>query len=161
VVFAISIFLLNIFFVIKENWKMAGPDNYYTKKKAVDKIYQLAQGKPFKVYIYNQTIYDYPFQYFFSYYGNKKYLYIPVDYSYLPNQPEYVLKKEFFDRNKKTRLSQNQPLAYIFLILDPDSHLTYTKESWMDNFKNYQVIKRIEFANKLEILQLTAEKLEK
>jgi len=45
--------------------------------KAIDYIYKDADGEDFNVYIYVPSVYDHPYQYIFSWYGEDKYGYLP------------------------------------------------------------------------------------
>jgi len=56
----------------------------------VCRVYQQADGQGFNLYSYIPSVYDYPNQHVFWWYGTKKYGYQPADVSYLPNQPEYI-----------------------------------------------------------------------
>lgn len=47
------------------------------KIDAIDYIYKDAKGKPFGALAFSPPIYTYPYDYLFSWYGNKKYNYIP------------------------------------------------------------------------------------
>jgi hypothetical protein len=121
------------------------PDQLYrTQKQVVDNIYTQAQGAPFRVYTYTPLIYDYPYQYLFSWYGNHEYGYIPQEYAYKPNQPPYVLEKSRFDLGKDQggrESEENNVLT--FLIMEPGNQLAYSKEDWYQSFgKSLSVVQR-------------------
>lgn len=96
---------------------------------AIDYVYQKADGKNFKVYSYLPSVYDYPYQYLFWWYGLKRYGYLPQDYAYLPDKFEYIKNKDKFD----TRV--NPPSSgLIFLIKEPDNQ--ERRKLWENNFDN-------------------------
>jgi len=142
VLLLIFIFIVNFYRVFTRNFHTSGEIKYSQQKKVVDRVYQLADGRPFKVYSYLNNIYDYPYQYLFSWYGNKRYRYIPVEYAYLPNQPEYVADKSFYDKGKKTCLSQEVSENKTFLIVEPGDNLSYLKVEWLKKFNiNGKILK--------------------
>lgn len=119
------------------------PSEYINEIKAIDYVYQQAQGKNFKVYTYLPSVYDYPYQYLFWWYGKNHYGYIPFEYAYLPYKPNYIPSKPEFSQTQNFDDSH-----LIFLIKEPD-RIGYRK-SWEDNFKNQPLITRAKFAT-LEI----------
>ncbi len=119
---------------------------YRQQQKVVDAIYDTAGGQSFITYSYNPTVYDFPYQYWFSWYGHKKYGYIPVEYAYLPGQPDYVLTKDLFDQNKDTRLASGQPPTQIFLIQDSGTQLAYPPEYWLKQLPQFEIRTKQEFA---------------
>jgi hypothetical protein len=131
-----------------------GSQTYFVQQSIVDEIYQQAQGSPFKAYTYTTSIYDYPYQYLFSQYGYSQYGYIPLDYAYLPDQPPYLLNKEFFDQNKPVSLNSRKSLEYIFLILEPGDHLAYSKVSWLGHFPLENQVYQKRFPGKIELIQI-------
>ena len=66
------------------------PSNMQNEMAEVDWVYQQAQGRGFNEYTYLSSIYDYPYQHAFWWYGTQKYGYQPADIAYLPRQPEYI-----------------------------------------------------------------------
>lgn len=118
-----------------------GGETYHVQMKVVETIYNRTQGQPFKVFTYTPLIYDYAYQYLFSWYGDKKYGYIPADYAYKPNQPGYVLEKGRFDQNKKRGLTNDGESAKLtFLILEPGDHTAYSKAYWLGLFTQLPLI---------------------
>lgn len=74
------------------------------KKGAIDLIYQDAAGQPFGVFVYAPPIYDYPYEYLFWWYGQKK-------YGYLPNKS----KERIF-----------------YLIIEPDPERPWGPKGWLE-----------------------------
>lgn len=105
---------------------------YGNQLSVIDVIYANAMGSSFKVYTYTPVIYDYTYQYLFSWYGNKHYGYIPQDYAYLPDEPEYVLKKAVFDEGKVYGMDSD--FMPIYLVAENYSHDYYGQQAWLDHF---------------------------
>jgi 4-amino-4-deoxy-L-arabinose transferase-like glycosyltransferase len=146
--------LINIFTFVKGTYQRIEDQTYSVQKTIVDTIYQGSQKKPFKVYIYTPLIYDYPYQYLFSWYGNKTYGYIPVDYAYLPDQPEYVLNKNFFDQGKSTNRERGEAINNIFLIIEPEENNIYSQNEWLNNFPIKTVVYQKEFPGEISLLKV-------
>lgn len=108
---------------------------YSNQKKIIDWIYTQADGKGFKVYTYSPAIYDYPYQYLFLQYGLKTFGYLPEEFSYLPNQPEYVQDKSLVMANYQDKLKKAE---IIFLIIDPGQKDQGYKNDWLSNFPHTQ-----------------------
>ena len=51
---------------------------YRNQVAVVDYVYNDAEGKDFKYIVYTPAVHDYPYRYLFSWYGKKKYGYVPV-----------------------------------------------------------------------------------
>lgn len=49
------------------------------KKEIIDYIYNDADGQPFGVFVYTPPIYDFPYEYLFWWYGQKKFGYLPTE----------------------------------------------------------------------------------
>lgn len=74
------------------------------KKDAVDYIYKDANGKPFGLFIFTPGVFTYPYDYAFSWYGAKK-------YGYVPNQS----KDDLF-----------------YLLIEEDKYNEWAVKGWMD-----------------------------
>lgn len=127
----ISIFAIkNIinFFVFDMGKPNMDPSLFRNEIKAIDYVYQYANGQNFQVYTYLPSVYDYPYQYLFWWYGNKKYGYIPYEYAYAPNKPKYIPSQEKF-QGRKDNFSH-----FVFLIKEPDRN--DTRSGWEGEFIN-------------------------
>lgn len=135
-----AIFISLNIFNLKLNQKSTSL--YINQINAVDWIYKDANGSGFKVYTFSQAIYDFPYQYIILNYGYKKYGYLPEEFSYLPNVPEYVLRKGELLKNYKITKSD----SYIYLIIDPDNYVD-RRTKWLMNFpiKKYPLINYFTF----------------
>ncbi len=74
------------------------------KKEAVDYIYSDAKGEPFGLFVFTPGVFTYPFDYTFSWYGGKKYGYVPTT-------------------------SKN---SLFYLLIDEDKHNDLAAQGWMD-----------------------------
>ena len=102
--------------------------------RAIDYVYQQAQGLDFKVYTYLPSVYDFPYQYLFWYYGRSEHGYLPTEYRYLPNKPSYVPSQSRFQKQ-----STQSDSHLIFLIKEPDDK--QRRELWENSFRNLSLIK--------------------
>ena len=118
------------------------PSSIKNEIAAIDYVYQKAEGQNFKVYTYLPSVYDYPYQYLFWWYGKKTYGYIPGEYAYSPNKPQYISNKDKFE-GKKDNFS-----GLIFLIKEPD-RIRY-RTAWENDFKDMEFISK-EMVGPLEI----------
>lgn len=100
---------------------------------AIDYVYQEAQGKNFKVYVYLPSVIDYPYQYLFWWHGLKKYGYVPQDYAYSPGKPPYIKQKERLDTGSR-RINS----ALVFLIKEPDQ--IGQRHLWENQFKSLPLL---------------------
>ncbi len=77
---------------------------YFNQIKVIDEIYRHAQNQPFNVSVYSPSSIDYNYEYLFSWYGQKKYGYIP---------------------DRQNNLSQ------VFFIIEPDPWNKGLREIWI------------------------------
>ena len=110
------------------------PSLYKNEIAAIDYVYKYANGQNFKVYTYLPSVYDYPYQYLFWWYGQKKYGYIPGEYVYSPNKPSYIPSQNKF-QGRKDNLS-----GLVFLIKEPD-RIGY-RQGWEGEFKDMEFISK-------------------
>lgn len=140
--FLLSIFIiyfafLNIanFFINDFSKPGSDPSLYRNETAAIDYVYKYANGRNFKVYTYLPSVYDYPYQYLFWWYGQKKYGYIPGEYVYSPNKPVYIPGQAKFQGNK------NNLSNLIFLIEEPDRN--DTRAGWEGAFVKLKTLDKI------------------
>lgn len=130
------------FFLIDFGKPNMDPSSYKNEVAAIDYVYKYANGQNFKVYTYLPSVYDYPYQYLFFWYGQKRYGYIPYEYSYHPNIPQYISNKEKFEGKKENYQ------GLVFLIKEPDR--IKMRRAWEDDFDPLELIKK-EVVGPLEV----------
>ena len=118
------------------------PSLFRNEIAAIDYVYQKAGGQNFKVYTYLPSVYDYPYQYLFWWYGKKKYGYIPGEYAYSPNKPQYISNKEKFEGSK------DNYSGLVFLIKEPDR--IRMRQAWENDYKGMKFIAK-EMVGSIEI----------
>lgn len=118
------------------------PSLFKNETLAIDYVYKYAKGGNFKVYTYLPSVYDYPYQYLFWWYGRKTYRYIPYEYAYSPKKPQYISNKEKFEGDK-TNFS-----GLVFLIKEPDR--IKMRQAWENDFKDMEFISK-EMLGPLEV----------
>lgn len=119
------------------------PSLYKNEIAAIDYVYKYANGQNFKVYTYLPSVYDYPYQYLFWWYGQKKYGYIPGEYRYAPNKPAYIPSQDKFE-GRKDNFS-----GLVFLIKEPNRGFNY-KSGWEADYRFMELIK----SDKLGVIEL-------
>jgi len=110
--------------------------NFKNETKVIDYIYNKAGEKNFRVYTHIPSVYDYPYQYLFWWYGKNKYGFLPKEYTYLPDKPPYIPSQDKFQNNTAK----------------PDSNLVFLIEElqnpklldlWLNNFNNYPILESV------------------
>lgn len=109
------------------------PSLYKNEIAVIDYIYQKAKGQNFKVYTFMPSVYDYPYQYLFWWYGQKEYGYIPVEYAYAPNKPPYISNKEKFNGSK------DNYKGLVFLIKEPNRGYNW-KSGWEATYRSMELL---------------------
>ncbi len=109
------------------------PSLYKNEIAAIDYVYKYANGQNFKVYTFMPSIYDYPYQYLFWWYGRKKFGFIPGEYAYAPNKPPYIPSQDKFQGTKKD-LS-----GLVFLIKEPNRGYNW-KSGWEASYKSMELL---------------------
>lgn len=110
------------------------PSLYKNEIAAIDYVYEYANGKNFKVYTYLPSVYDYPYQYLFWWYGKNKYGYIPGEYVYSSNKPQYIPGQDKFQG------SQENFSGLVFLIKEPDRN--DTRSGWEGPFAKLVTVQK-------------------
>ena len=110
------------------------PSLYKNEIAAIDYVYKYAKGQNFRVYPYLPSVYDYPYQYLFWWYGKNKYGYIPGEYVYSPNKPKYIPSQEKF-QGRKDNLSD-----LVFLIKEPDR--IKMRVGWENDYKDMEFVSK-------------------
>lgn len=94
---------------------------------AIDWVYQKSNGRGFYVYSYLPSVYDYPYQYLFWWYGKKTYGYLPCEYATYPGSPKIFVPEaeHYLEPKKECSLSR-------FLIIEPDKN-NLLRQQWLEN----------------------------
>ncbi|MEK7616956.1 MAG: glycosyltransferase family 39 protein [Patescibacteria group bacterium] len=134
-IFVIYFALININNYFKERSIPSNdPSVYKNEVAAIDYVYKKAEGKNFSVYTYLPSVYDYPYQYLFWWYGKKTYGYIPGEYVYSPNKPQYIPSQDKFQGSKKNYS------GLVFLIKEPDR--IKMRQAWENDYKDMEFISK-------------------
>ncbi|EKD53314.1 MAG: hypothetical protein ACD_61C00071G0002 [uncultured bacterium] len=115
--------------------------NMRNELRAIDWVYQNAAGKGFKVYSYLPSVYDFPYNHLFWWYGTKTFGYQPADVAYLPNQPEYIKDVDKL-WTKKRSVGENN---LTFLIIEEDFDMPQRTAAWLGNFSKLCLVKEVIF----------------
>jgi len=115
--------------------------NMRNELAAVDWVYQNAEGKGFKVFSYLPSVYDFPYNHLFWWYGNQKYGYQPFETAYLPGQPEYIRDVDKLWTNSRPLESAD----LTFLIIEKDVDMPSRTEAWLGNFSKLCTTKESTF----------------
>ncbi len=134
-VLILGLLFINIFSQINQipqdsTTRSGDRSNIRNELEAIDWVYQKANGQGFKVFNYIPSVYDYPYQYLFWWYGESKYGYRPTVISYLENVPEYIQNNTSFLTNTRS-LNNNYPT---FLIMEKDHDMPIRQYAWLGNF---------------------------
>lgn len=152
----LTIFLILILFNSHKNQKLQDPGMLNIQKKIIDWIYDDAQGKPFRVFVYTPPVYDYHYQYLFWWYGKKKYGYWPEEYSYWPGKIDYVPYKEKYLALQHRQQPARETEVY-YLIIEPDI-FEERIEGWRNNFSRDKII-RVEKLDSMVKIEKREEKI--
>lgn len=138
-----SLFNLGNFFVNDFGKQNADPSLFKNEIAAIDYVYKYAKGKNFKAYVFMPSIYDYPYQYLFWWYGNKKYGYIPFEYAYNPNEYLYISNKDKFNGSK------DNYEGLVFLIKEPNRGRDW-RSGWEGKYKTMELV----FSDKIGSIEI-------
>lgn len=136
---------------IMKNLSGNDPSNLQNEIKAVDWVYEKAAGRGFNLYSYLPSVYDFPYQHVFWWYGTSKYNYQPAEISYLPKQPEYINRGDLA-WTKKRDLDDDQ---LTFLIMENDREQPKRQEAWLGNFSKLCTFSQFSFGWGTQVRMLT------
>jgi hypothetical protein len=126
--FIILIFQLNLFKERYLEYLTPSADASLLRNElgAINWVYQKSEGKGFYVYSYLPSVYDYPYQYLFWWYGKKKYGFLPCEFSSFPGSPKlFVPGAKYYEEPKKECSNLR------FLIIEPDKNLI-VQNQWLE-----------------------------
>ncbi len=118
-----------IFTINESQGRSTDPSNLRNQLETIDWIYKSAEQKPFKLYTYIPSVYDYPYQYLVWWHGQKVYHYLPNKMAYLDNVPEYISNNELYVPTK-----QSSPEVKTYLLMDQEH--PELLQGWLNHFQN-------------------------
>lgn len=133
------LWIRNLFLISTDQWQFINknqsddPKNLANLISNIDWVYKETNHKGFQAYNYVPEIYDYPHQYLYWWYGNKKYGYMPNKVSYsLTEVPEYLRsQQDFYEKVKE----DTGKIALIYETKD-----LYI--GWLNQFEDYCTTKK-------------------
>lgn len=121
---------------VEDNAHSNDPKNASNIIQAIDWQYSNANGRPFEAYNFVPETYDFPQQYLYWWYGNKKYKYIPNKISYsLAPVPRYIRGEQSFT---KESVKTTDEIALIY-----ETKNGY--HEWLNQFNHYCLLNKQEF----------------
>lgn len=112
----------------QQNFRSTGdPSLLVNEIAAIDWVYQKSASAGFSAYSYLPSVYDYPYQYLFWWYGLSKYGYLPCEYSTFPGAPLAHLP----DSRAYRTPTRNCPSSLRFLIIEPDKNII-VQDFWIN-----------------------------
>lgn len=146
-----GLLIFSTFNMLQMQWKFV-PEGHITSRsgdksnfrneiEAIDWVYQKADGQGFRAYNYIPSIYDYPYQYLYWWYGTKEYGYQPETVIYMDNVPEYIKENDKYFT--QTKSAGDDPL--IFLIYEKDESADRLF-GWLGNYTKYCTIEKQEYS---------------
>jgi len=105
------------------------------KYEAVEKVYELSEGKPFASYHFVKEVYDYTYQYIYLYSIDQGRP-IPVEFSYAPGETLYIPQKHIQAKKQKPE--------YIFLIVEDYYSQQIFEQWWLRVASELEIIEEYE-----------------
>jgi len=115
--------------------------NLRNQIEIIDWVYKKTNNQGFKVYNYLPSVYEYPYQYLFWWYGTQKYQYQPAFIGYADNAPEYILDNHLYWQKQK-KLNENY---LTFLIIEKDDRFSNQQNVWLDQFNKLCILEEKSF----------------
>ncbi len=132
-IFINSIYVQNKLIPKKYAYRSNDQSTLRNELEDIDFIYQDAKGQSFKAYNYLPSVYDYPYQYLYWWYGTKTYGYQPSVVSYFEQPvPEYITGNENYFTKRKP-LTDTSP---IYLIIERDGAVVRSP-AWRGQFTKF------------------------
>ncbi len=122
------------------------------KIRAIEYIYDQAEGKPFASYHYLPEIYDYAYQYLYIWQGFKGKP-LPVEFSYQPGEISYTTEKpELLAKLPEV----DEPAEKIFFIIEkPENVHHYPLDEWLGRIEYKEIINKKVIGPEIEVWQAT------
>jgi 4-amino-4-deoxy-L-arabinose transferase-like glycosyltransferase len=97
--------------------------------QAIDWVYQRNNEQGFRVYNFLPSVLDYPYQYLFPWYGQKKYGFLPCEYSTYPNAPKLSYVADWLNYQEKNKTCDE---GIFYLIMEPAQEQEQFFKQWHD-----------------------------
>ena len=103
------------------------------KNEAVEKAYELTEGKPFVSYQYVPEVYDYTYQLIYQYTSLQEKRPVPVEYSYASGETSYM-------QTKKIKYDGAEDAAYTILIVEKGETDIFFPTWWDNQTRGKEII---------------------
>lgn len=140
------------FNLMNKNYKALAKESrilFAPKLEAVIKAYELGGGEPFCSYHYVPELYDYTYQHIYQYLAFTEGRSLPVEYSYEPNVPDYIV-------TSKIEGEKVQPRSTILIVERDEREELYS--AWFDRVtQGKKVVDSVKVNDEIDVYKLIDE----
>jgi len=117
---------------------------YSSKLAAVNKAYELVEGKPFRSYQFVPAVYDYTYQYIYLQ-NNFKGRYLPTEFSYAPGETTYNTYKHLPPKSPESEV--------VILIIEKYIYENVFDDWWNRVTPNLTILEEVSISNSIKIIK--------
>lgn len=117
---------------------------YSSKLAAVDKAYELAEGKPFRSYQFVPAVYDYTYQYIYLQ-KNFEGKYLPTEFSYAPGETTYNTYKHLPPKSSESEI--------VILIVEDYIYDNVYNDWWNRVTPNLTILEEVSISSSIKVIK--------